>query len=253
MFPLGFTFEELFYMGLVLTFAGGYREQFLRVSRNSGVFVGRTVGFIRQKRDQVFTSTAQKAEMNALQSQLSEAMNQLQCIRHDIRSSTSPLQGSAAPAAHGSGQIPHQTMTANHLASSSTGEPQVHTAPSPPAHPAEGDGGVRTEAAVPRAAHSFDLSNPLVHGDRTESMREKPSAVEDMLSPEQRFRQLAQPDDSGRTIYISGVPLIPISASAAGRMGGKRMGLLTGSHIAEDAILEQEVASEAGAFLKGKL
>jgi hypothetical protein len=65
----------------------GYKKQFLEYARKSGVFVGRSVGFIRQKRDQVFTSSKQKAEMDALQNQLSDAMSQLQFIRHDIRSS----------------------------------------------------------------------------------------------------------------------------------------------------------------------
>lgn len=117
MFPFDLSFQDIFIVGVVLTVAGGttlstpcdsattprhgvaydhtylchatgYKEQFLRYSRQGGMFVGRAVGFIRQKRDQVFTSTAQKAEMEALQQQLSDAMAQMQFIRHDIRSST---------------------------------------------------------------------------------------------------------------------------------------------------------------------
>jgi hypothetical protein len=47
-----------------------------------------------------------------------------------------------------------------------------------------------------------------------------------------------------------GVPLIPISARAAGRIPKDRKGLTAGSHMAEDALLEQEVARQAAAFLK---
>eukprot|EP00892_Ulva_mutabilis_P012230 jgi/Ulvmu1/937/UM102_0020.1 len=88
MFPFDLSFQDIFLFGVVLTVAGGYKEPFLKYSRQGGLFVGRAVGFIRQKRDQVFTSTAQKEEMEALQQQLSDAMAQMQYIRHDIRSST---------------------------------------------------------------------------------------------------------------------------------------------------------------------
>ena len=65
----------------------GYKKQFFQYSRSSGKFVGRAVGFIRQKRDQVFTSSGQQKELTALQQQLEEAMSQMQHIRYDIRSS----------------------------------------------------------------------------------------------------------------------------------------------------------------------
>jgi hypothetical protein len=117
MFPFGFSLQELFFFTVVLAVAGGvsqlpesiqrerrfehrqasikptdgcsgYKTQFIQYSRNGGVFVGRAVGFIRQKRDQVFTSSAQRAELDAMQQQLADAMSQMQSIRHDIRNST---------------------------------------------------------------------------------------------------------------------------------------------------------------------
>jgi hypothetical protein len=66
----------------------GYKKQFLQYSREGGRFVGRAVGFVRQKRDQVFTSSGHRKELNALQQQLEDAMSQMQHIRYDIRSST---------------------------------------------------------------------------------------------------------------------------------------------------------------------
>lgn len=65
----------------------GYKKQFLQYSHSGGRFVGRAVGFIRQKRDQVFTGSGQRKELDALQQQLQEAMSQMQHIRYDIRSS----------------------------------------------------------------------------------------------------------------------------------------------------------------------
>lgn len=68
--------------------SAGYKKEFFQYSRSGGKFVGRAVGFIRNKRDQVFTSSGQRKELDALQQQLGDAMSQMQNIRYDIRSST---------------------------------------------------------------------------------------------------------------------------------------------------------------------
>jgi hypothetical protein len=253
MFPFGFSFEELFYAGAFLTIAGGYRASFLRYSRNGGVFVGRVVGFIRQKREQVFASSKQRAEMEALQSQLSDAMNQLNFIRHDIRSSTRaayPAPSPSVPPEAGAGnarQSAHPPPGSQHVPSpaasqSADARPLPFAGASGPGQP-HPDGSGRFDAADPMGAAMTQASpagspSPSLSGTATQTAA-------------QRFQSLVVEDPSGRTVYIGGVPLIPVSAAAAGHAPAKRQGHLTGSHIAEEALREQEVAQRAAALLAG--
>lgn len=55
------------------------------------------MGFIRQQRDQVFSSSGQQKELNALQQQLQDAMSQMQHIRYDIRSSARMMPFQCGP------------------------------------------------------------------------------------------------------------------------------------------------------------
>ena len=223
MFPFGFSFEELFILGAIVIVAGGYPEHFTRYARNGGVFVGRAVGFIRQKRDQVFASSQQKAEMQSMQSQLAEAMSQLQYIRHDIRYShrPSPTPSSSLPTA--------EAINAHSLRK----QMDDHTQQSPNQRP----------SASAEAGHAvpFDVAAPLTpEGTHTASER---------CAAQQRFRGITPESASGRTVYVAGKPLIPVSAAAAGRLPERRNANVTGSHIAEEALLEQEVAAQASQVL----
>ena len=251
MLPFGFSFEELFYLGVFLTVAGGYRQSFLKASRSGGVFVGRAVGFIRQKRQQVFASSTQRAEMEALQSQLSDAMSQLSYIRHDIRSSTRPLRGGAGMAGHDAAKEHPSSAAVTQQAASSQQDA------------AHGDAGTAADvqdSSRTRAAPTLDLANPMASATADAATTPQvqnvaaPAANHSpgTLSAQQRFEQLQVEDPSGKTVYIGGVPLIPVSAAAANRGTAQRSGPVTGSELAEEALREQAVARKAAAFLAGK-
>jgi hypothetical protein len=111
MFPFGFSFNEILFVAAALGIAGGklrrssyhnaagtlqrvrwphdfaslagYRESMLRFSRSGGVYVGRVIGVIRQKREQILSGSNQ-AEVKALRAQLSDAMQQMHSIRYEV-------------------------------------------------------------------------------------------------------------------------------------------------------------------------
>lgn len=47
--------------------------------------MGRAVGYVRKKRDQVLSSSTQRKELSAVQRQLGDALGQLNTLRHEIR------------------------------------------------------------------------------------------------------------------------------------------------------------------------
>lgn len=270
MFPFGFSLEELFYLSLILTVAGGYRETFLRASRNGGLFVGRAVGFIRQKREQVFASSAQRQEMQALQRQMSDALSELHSMRHNIRSAASWTPAMQ----HGSAQLPGGVAGADaasvqHHGAGAHSRSSLHK---------PGNSAASTSSKVPNAESSPDKA--LTPGTQADQAALVPAAVDDTnanaaaasapaagpastapgngnsngtsaLSPQQRFEHLVVEDPTGHTVYIAGVPLIPVTAAAAGRAPEQRSGPLTGSRIAQEALAEQEVAHKAAQVLQG--
>lgn len=267
MFPFGFSLEELFYLSVFLAVAGGYRDTFVRASRSGGVFVGKAVGFIRQKREQVFASSAQRQEMQALQQQMSDALSELHSMRHHVRSSAS-FESSRVPSssqpqraiAHGALEVAPQGATVQQHSDGRRSESvNASTATQQEAH----DSGSEMPAStspVHSATQRSSTDNPLrcpadpQHSSPPATAHATSAAASsgEALSPQQRYQQLHVEDSSGHTVYIAGVPLIPVTAAAAGRAPEKRTGSLTGSHIAEEALAEQEVAHRAAQVLHGQ-
>lgn len=238
MWPFGFSLQELLGLSVVLTVAGGYRSHFLQASRRGGLFVGRAVGFIRQKRDQVFTSTAQKRELDSLHQQLSDAMSELQNIRYDIRSSARPFPADASRsqtlAARGSGPGAAAAEVPNDHAESA-----VPRAESPTSN----------NARVPPRSIAFDAADPLGTASQPAAAGQLGEAG---TSPAKRFNALKTTSDAGKTVHIGGVPLVAVSAADV-RPKGRKRGPTTGSHIVSDALDEQEIADQVTRVLQGSV
>ena len=203
------------------------------------MYVGRAVGFIRQQRDKAFSSSRQKAEMQAMQAQLSEAMSQLQYIRHDIRSSARP-HGLQPQAQATSSQVPPQEESTDPSAAGSV---------RPPASNPDVDVATANHHAFPAPADPVAAPWPVHVG----AGGEKEEHGAHVLSPARlRFHQISTECDEGRTVYVAGVPLVPVNAAAAGQSGTSKRHSGTGSFLAEEALIEQQVASQAHAFLGGR-
>jgi hypothetical protein len=228
MFPFGFSVEELLTVVVVLTIAGGYRSQFLGASRNAGVFVGRTVGFIRQKREQVFTSKSQKREIESLHNQLSAAVSELQHIRYGIRTA-SPID------------VSHRTEQGSEESSKRPSAEQrslQDADDSAPNHSAS----ISTMLSESREqAAPFNIVDPLSSAGVGSSRQHGADGLQGKL-PHELFEQIGDVDPSCPATYIAGVRLVPISAKDVMAVG---KGPHTGSHIAKDALLEREVAEKA--------
>ena len=234
MWPFGFSLQELLGLGMVLTVAGGYRAQFLRASKRGGLFVGRAVGFIRKQRDQVFSSTAQKRELDSLHQQLSEAMSELQHIRHDIRSSARPFSSDC------SSQQPFVAQNNAPTAAAMMGEAIATASP------------VHSTSLSTTAAQSvtFDAADPLHAAGPSELKAESTLHLkEGVYSPAERFKALQTVSVGGKTVYIGGVPLVPVSAADV-RTKANVGGATCGSQIVSEALEEQEVADQVTSVLR---
>jgi hypothetical protein len=230
MFPFGFSLEELCAVAFVLTVAGGYRSHFLGACRHAGVFVGRTVGFIRQKRDQVFTSKLQKREIESLHQQISAAMSELQQIRYGIRT-TKPIDGSHF-AKHGPEMSTRDSGEKQSVDDTALSAPyQSETKSKMPSNP--------RESAAP-----FNIVDPL-NSARVCAPQRRDADEEQGKLPRELFEQIEGIDPSGRISYIGGVRHVPISAKD---VMPADQGSHTGSHIAKDALLERKVAEKASSI-----
>mmetsp|Transcript_21419 Transcript_21419/g.59474 ORF Transcript_21419/g.59474 Transcript_21419/m.59474 type:complete len:256 (+) Transcript_21419:256-1023(+) len=225
---MGLSFSELVViLGAGVAILG--TKDISRGMRSAGLLAGRAVGFLFQARSAAY-KYAQEAQLVELHKEVTHGVQQLDAVRRDLNSGvrffSNPVTF-ASSSMMGSGQVGSglQTKTTTPIASSSAGSSGPNLGGSSNSYP---------KMAYP---------SPPPPPKQQQQARQFPE-------PHIQVPSHPAPMNSGADGH--GLPMIPVSAVAAGRAPKWDDRVPTGSDILLDALMEQKVAMHAKSFLESQ-